>query len=85
MITSIQRRRIEEALTWSGDIGSCPDKERYAVRILDLFSELGIRNAPGNVESALRDLIAWEDCAGPCESVNAFLRSLLEDDCLVVF
>ena len=35
-------RTIEDALPWPADIGCCPDKERYAVRILDLLDEFCI-------------------------------------------
>ena len=81
MMNEAKRAMIKDALAWSGDIGCCSDKERYALRVVDLLDALGIRDVPADVEGALRELMAWEDCAGPCETVNAFLRNLAKAGC----
>jgi hypothetical protein len=57
-----------------------PLKEPCYLRIWDPFDTLGIRNVPVKVETALRDLVTWEDRTSYCETVNGFLQSLLDGD-----
>lgn len=74
-----RKKKLKEALGWSRDIASNSDKEKHAVRILDLLTELGIAGAevPDEVAKALRDLMAWDDSTGPCEAINEYLERLL--------
>jgi hypothetical protein len=79
MMDANERRRIQDALGWCQEIGCCSDKERYALRIMGLFDDLGIaRSVPCEVETALRELQNWEECAGPCRVIDAFLEGLLD-------
>ena len=76
------RQKVQEALYWSQEIDCCPAKSVYAGRIMGLITELGIRieDVPQDVLSALRDLDAWEECAGPVATVEGCLRRLLDPD-----
>lgn len=81
MTTQAQKEKVQEALCWSNLIGCCSDKERYALRIWDLFDELGIsREVPDAVIEALKDLLNWEECQPACLTVDNYLRELLKMD-----
>ena len=79
MIDEKKRRMIEDALTWHGYIGCCSDKARYAYRMLFFFHDIGLDldSLPEDVCKALNELQQWESLPEPCETINAFLRSIL--------
>ena len=59
MTDETRQQMLKNALGWSMEIGCCPDKERFALRVWDLFDKLGIsapakRRGDGTDESVPR-------------------------------
>ena len=74
------RERIKEILLKAPDIGCCSDKSVYAIYMIDALDELGIpfEEQPQTVVQAIKDLLDWEDCAKPRETIEAYLRGIME-------
>ena len=56
MTDETRQQMLKDALGWSMEIGCCPDKERFALRVWDLFDKLGISapEVPNEVVVALK-------------------------------